>query len=81
MNKNFIALFSAEQDITKVLLQEKFRLPKKIEATANSKTLAVQLHRSNLIICDLIKQMYHNPSVTTWKICHKKYMFEEIKDI
>lgn len=81
MNKDFIALFSAEQDITKVLLQEKFRLPKKIEATANSKTLAVQLHRSNLIICDLIKQMYHNPSVTTWKICHKKYMFEEIKDI
>lgn len=55
MNKDFIALFSAEQDITKVLLQEKFRLPKKIEATANSKTLAVELHRSNLILCDLIK--------------------------
>ena len=81
MNKDFIALFSAEQDVTKVLLQEKFRLPKKIEATANSKTLAVELHRSNLILCDLIKQMYHNPSVTTWKMCHKKYMFEEIKDI
>ena len=81
MNKDFIALFSAEQDITKVLLQEKFRLPKKIEATANSKTLAVELHRSNLILCDLIKQMYHNPSVTTWKMCHKKYMFEGIKDI